>query len=134
MRRRPRPATAELRAAVREALRAAVQGKPQADLARALGISRQRLHSYVRGKSVPRPDLLAAMCETLRLTVAFRGRQLSAGSFRVPAGSRGAPPTQGVLFERLIQEPGRLTIAVRRRGKGVELVISVNPAGRRGAA
>ena len=57
-------------------------GMRKADAARALGISRQRLHSYLKKKMTPSSDFLCDVAQKWDIEFIYRGRSFAAGAFK----------------------------------------------------
>lgn len=107
------------------ALRGAMEAKGlrPAAAARDLGISRQRLNTYLRGKVTPSAAVLAAACSRWDFSIDFRGYRFSSGSFRQPTAGASAEAVQLALYDTLRRSQRALRVRVRRVPNGVQLTI-----------
>lgn len=119
-----KPSALEFRRAACAALKQATQHLRPSAAARALGISRQRMHTYLNTRATPPADVLATACSKWNFSVFFRGQRFTAESFRTPAAPEPPPPPQLALYETLRRSQRDLRIKVRRVGPSVQLIIT----------
>ena len=98
--------------------------------AKELGVSRQMLHLYLKGKSLPKREVLQRACEAWELKINYRDLIVSSGSFPSPSvKTETSEPKQLELdLQEAIDQLGNENLAVRilRKDNGrIELQVDV---------
>ena len=101
--------------------------KSQAQAARELGISRQRLHRYLKRLMTPKSDFLCTVALKWNLEFTYRGRSFAAGAFKKPPGTKRVDLVQGELFKTpQIFRNDEVEIRIERKNpKGFNLSIEI---------
>jgi len=108
----------------------ASRGMSKARAARELRVSRQMLHQYLKGKSLPGRDVLQRACDAWGLKINYRDLIVSTDSFP-PPGPEGQAPVPKQLdldLQEAIEQLGNDDLAVRilRKDNGrIELQVDV---------
>jgi transcriptional regulator with XRE-family HTH domain len=74
--------------------------KSQAQAARELGISRQRLQKYLQREMTPRSDFLCDVAQKWNLEFIYRGRPFAAGAFKTVPRAKVGSEWQLSLFDK----------------------------------
>jgi transcriptional regulator with XRE-family HTH domain len=85
---KPSENTAALRTEFAAQLSKAISGIPKQEAAEKLGITRQMLNRYLKGKSTPGGEIIKRACEHWKITLSVRGFQFKSGAFDTPQKSR----------------------------------------------
>ena len=82
--------------------------------AKDLRVSRQMLHQYLKGKSLPKREVLQRACDLWGLKINYRDLIVSAGSFPPVREETGVPPKQLDLdLREAIEHLGNQDLAIR---------------------
>jgi hypothetical protein len=71
------------------------------EMGEALGVTRQAIHSYVSGRTTPKPDIIEKLLKKWPNKLPFRGSGFGAGAFSGPEKRLEVASSQGHLFEAL---------------------------------
>lgn len=93
-----------------------------------LGVSRQTFHSYLTGKSIPRPNVQAKAAELWQIGLNFREVMFDSSSFGKP--SNPPPPAQQMefLFAKLdsITVEDLHVVDVKREGMSLKVDLRID--------
>jgi transcriptional regulator with XRE-family HTH domain len=73
--------TAALRAEFASQLAKAIRGLSKREAAEKLGVTRQMLNRYLKGKSTPGGEIIKRACDEWKLTLSVRGFDFKGGAF-----------------------------------------------------
>jgi transcriptional regulator with XRE-family HTH domain len=76
-------------------------GVSRREMASVLGVGRQAICSYVKGRTVPKPHIIEKMLSRWPAKLPFRGQEFDVGAYDMHAAEKGPTPTQPGLFESL---------------------------------
>ncbi len=85
---KPSENTAALRAEFAAQLSKAISGMRKQEAAEKLGITRQMLNRYLKGKSTPGGEVIKRACESWKLSLSVRGFEFKRGAFDTPPKRR----------------------------------------------
>jgi transcriptional regulator with XRE-family HTH domain len=96
--------------------------------ARLLGISRQAFHSYMSGKSIPRPQVLTRADELWRIRIVVGDTSFDPSTFdNQPERPKPAEQLELNLWKKLDAISERdLHISLRREGKTLKVAVSID--------
>ena len=94
---KPSENTAALRAEFAAQLSKAISGVRKQEAADKLGITRQMLNRYLKGKSTPGGEIIKRACENWKLTLSVRGFEFKSGAFDAPRRPRSEAAKAGQL-------------------------------------
>ena|SRR6266478_3478472 len=99
----------------------------KADAAAELGITKQRLHKYLRAEMVPGADFLCQVAEKWNLEFSYRRHSFGATAFRKDQGALKVGWEQLELFDQpQVLKNDRLEVKVHRRTpKSLDLSIEI---------
>ena len=123
----------QLRNEIGKTVRAKLEklGLSQEQAAKLLGINRTALNRALNGHSTPRGEVLAKMCDVLKVSIRVGDKELCATDFqrRLPDEEPGAEPRQyTLLFDEPIHlrtEAGTITLEVGRKPNSEDLELRV---------
>lgn len=100
---KPSRNTDALRTEFAAQLSKAIQGVSKREAAEKLGITRQMLNRYLKGRSTPGGEIIKRACDTWKLSLSVRGFEFKAGAFDAPSRRRSetAKASQLSLLELL---------------------------------
>jgi len=99
--------------------------KKVADIASALGVSRQAIYDIKKGKYCPSLSLVQKACEVWKVSFRFRGVLIDNTSFGAKAGEEQSPVAQGNLLESLGQLDNRSFEVIQTKPMGRALEITL---------
>jgi len=119
----------DLNAAISQELRRALtqQKVSVSSAAKVLGVSRQAVHSYLNGTSVPRPSVLAIAVRTWDLKISIGRTSFDKASFPEPKlSSVPLQMTLAGLFDSIKAED--LKLDIKRHGNAFRISVSIQVA------
>ena len=93
--------------------------KTKAQAARELGISRQRLHRYLKRLMTPKSDFLCAVAKKWSLEFTYKGSSFAASAFINKQSVKAVAPSQLELFKRpQVFRNSQVEVRIQRMGSG----------------
>ena len=129
-----RPSDPDFRAEIAAKFKYAIKDKRLTKKAAAqdLGVTRQSLHLYTRGKVLPSPDVIRRAMELWKISLTFRGHRLTLEDLSTVGQSRLAVvPIQMTLWD-VIKKLDNQSVKVEIKDKDVssiQLKVSINFGG-----